>query len=165
MTPLTGNVQWALAGVYAVSLFASLVVWFLTRANPERDGREIVQRVKSWWVIAIIFSLAMVLRRVTKIEFPGDGGVCIEASSTVTGTVDCTRDGVGNLNLISLLSRNTSIAFMGFVSFLALNEYPSLVPTRRADRRVLLWIYLVVPIQYYWIADQWYGMFIIFVPV
>ena len=37
------------------------------------------------------------LRRVTKIEFPGDGGLRIEASSTVTGTVNCTRDGVGNL--------------------------------------------------------------------
>ena len=44
------------------------------------------------------------LRRVMKIEFPGDGGLCIEASSTVTGTVNCTRDGVGNLNSISLLS-------------------------------------------------------------
>ena len=39
-----------------------------------------------------------------KIEFPGDGGLRIEASSTVTGTVNCTRDGVGNLNSISLLS-------------------------------------------------------------
>ena len=45
-----------------------------------------------------------VLRRVTKIEFPGDGDLCIEASSTATGTVNCTRDGVGNLNSISLLT-------------------------------------------------------------
>ena len=44
------------------------------------------------------------LRRVAEIEFPGDGGLCIEASSTVTGTVNCTRDEVGNLNSISLLS-------------------------------------------------------------
>ena len=44
------------------------------------------------------------LRRATKIEFPGDGGLRIEANSTVTGTVNCTRDGVGNLNSISLLS-------------------------------------------------------------
>ena len=44
------------------------------------------------------------LRRVAEIEFPGDGGLCIEASSTVTGTVNCTRDEVENLNSISLLS-------------------------------------------------------------
>ena len=44
------------------------------------------------------------VRRVAEIEFPGDGGLCIEASSTVTGTVNCTRDEVGNLNSISLLS-------------------------------------------------------------
>ena len=44
------------------------------------------------------------LRRVTKIEFPGDGGFCIEARVTVTGSVNCARDEVGNLNSISLLS-------------------------------------------------------------
>ena len=123
MTSLTDNVQWALAGVYGILLLASCVTWLLTRANPERDRTELVQRVKSWWVIAIVFSLAIAL------------------------------------------SRNASITFMAFVSFLALKEYLSLIPTRRADRRVLLWIYLAVPIQYYWVADQWYGMFIIFVPV
>ncbi len=41
------------------------------------------------------------VRRVTKIEFPGGVGLCIEASSTVTGTVNCTRDQVGNFNSIS----------------------------------------------------------------
>ncbi len=51
------------------------------------------------------------------------------------------------------------------VSFLALKEYLSIIPTRRADRRVLFFLYLAIPIQYYWVGIGWYGMFIIFVPV
>jgi phosphatidate cytidylyltransferase len=58
-----------------------------------------------------------------------------------------------------------SIAFFAFLSFLALKEYLSLIPTRRADRRVLFWAYLAIPFQYYWVARGWYGMFIIFIPV
>jgi phosphatidate cytidylyltransferase len=64
-----------------------------------------------------------------------------------------------------VMSRNFSVAFFGFVSFLALKEYFSIIPTRRADRRVLFWAYLAIPLQYYWVAQAWYGMFIIFIPV
>lgn len=69
------------------------------------------------------------------------------------------------LSVAIVLSPMVSVAFLGFVSFLALKEYFSLIPTRRADRRVLFWAYLAIPIQFYWIGIEWYGMFIIFVPV
>lgn len=64
-----------------------------------------------------------------------------------------------------VLSRDAAIGFLGFVSFLAFKEYLSLVPTRRADRRVLFWAYLAIPVQYWWVATGWYGMFVIFIPV
>jgi len=64
-----------------------------------------------------------------------------------------------------LMSRRGAIVFFAFVSFLALKEYFSIVPVRRADRRVLFWAYLAIPIQYYWVTRAWYGMFIIFIPV
>lgn len=64
-----------------------------------------------------------------------------------------------------LLSRTASIVFFAFISFLALKEYVSLIPTRRADRRVLFWAYAAIPIQYLWVHWEWYGMFIIFIPV
>lgn len=64
-----------------------------------------------------------------------------------------------------VLDRGAAIVFLGFVCFLALKEYLSLIPTRRADRRVLFWAYLAIPIQFYWVYDYWYGMFIIFIPV
>jgi len=63
------------------------------------------------------------------------------------------------------LSPTAAIVFLGFVSFLALKEFLSMTPTRRADRRVLFWAYLAIPIQFYWVGTQWYGMFIIFIPV
>jgi len=48
---------------------------------------------------------------------------------------------------------------------LALKEFLSIVPTRQADRHVIFWAYLAIPVQYYWIYAGWYGMFIIFIPV
>ena len=64
-----------------------------------------------------------------------------------------------------VLSNDFALSFFGFVSFLALKEYLSLTATRRADRRVLFWAYLAIPLQYYWISLGWYGMFIVFIPV
>ncbi len=72
---------------------------------------------------------------------------------------------VGIFSAAILLSRTASIIFFAFVSFLALKEYLSLIPTRRADRRVLFWAYAAIPVQYYWVHAEWYGMFIIFIPV
>jgi phosphatidate cytidylyltransferase len=67
--------------------------------------------------------------------------------------------------LAVLLNRTLTLVFLGIVSFLALKEYLSMIPTRRADRRVLFYAYLSIPIQYFWIGINWYGMFIIFIPV
>jgi phosphatidate cytidylyltransferase len=64
-----------------------------------------------------------------------------------------------------LFNRTVSVVVLGFVSFLAFKEYLSLVPTRRADHRVLFWAYLAIPIQFYWVWIAWYGLFIIFIPV
>lgn len=72
---------------------------------------------------------------------------------------------VGVFGVAIAIDRRLSIAFFALVSFLALKEYLSLIPTRRADRRVLFWAYLSIPVQYFWIFRGWYGMFIVFIPV
>jgi phosphatidate cytidylyltransferase len=64
-----------------------------------------------------------------------------------------------------LLGIKGTLWLLGFVSFLALKEYFSLIPTRRSDRRVLFWAYLAIPLQYYWVYIGWFGMFLIFIPV
>jgi len=64
-----------------------------------------------------------------------------------------------------LVSKTISIVVFALVSFLALKEYFSMIPTRRADRRVLFWAYLAIPVQYFWVYDSYYGMFAVFIPV
>ncbi|QDT02782.1 Phosphatidate cytidylyltransferase [Rubripirellula lacrimiformis] len=72
---------------------------------------------------------------------------------------------VGLFSVTLVWSPTATVAFLGFVSFLGLKEFLSMTPTRRADRRVLFYAYLAVPIQYYFAASAWYGMFIVFIPV
>jgi phosphatidate cytidylyltransferase len=113
----------AVGGIFGILVVATGVVGLLKRAKPEKDFGELSSRIRSWWIMAAIFGLAM------------------------------------------LLNRGVSLLFFAFLSFLALKEYFSLIPTRRADRRVLFWAYLAIPIQYWWCFCEWYGMFIIFIPV
>ncbi|WP_138416565.1 phosphatidate cytidylyltransferase [Aquibacillus sediminis] len=60
--------------------------------------------------------------------------------------------------MISLLS-------IMVLSFFALREYFSMMKTRKSDRRLFLWSYLMIPLQFYWILIGWYGMFIVFIPI
>lgn len=64
-----------------------------------------------------------------------------------------------------LTSRGVAIVFFALVSYLAFKEFVTLIPTRRADHRVLFWAYCSIPFQYFWAYIEWYGMFIVFMPV
>lgn len=120
---LQPNVFWMIALLFVLLVIATVAVFVLKRKHPEKDFGELVLRIRTWWMMVVVFSLAMVL------------------------------------------SRNISLMFFAFVSFLGLKEYFTMIPTRRADRRVLLWVYLAIPLQYLWVGMEWYGMFIIFIPV
>ena len=68
--------------------------------------------------------------------------------------------------LAILVGRVGSLVLFGLISFLALREYMTLVPTRRADHRTLFWSFFVImPLQYFLIGIQWYGFFAIMIPV
>jgi phosphatidate cytidylyltransferase len=59
-----------------------------------------------------------------------------------------------------------SIVLFGLTSFLALREFITLTPTRAGDHRSLFWVFFVVtPLQYVLVAQQWYGLFSIMIPV
>ena len=120
---LPANVVYATAGIYALLVLATLIVWFLRWRNPGERYRELAARTESWWWMIGAFTLAV------------------------------------------LVNQTLAVIFLAFVSYLALKEYLSLIPTRRIDRGVLLFAYLAIPIQFYWAAIDWYGMFIVFVPV
>lgn len=64
-----------------------------------------------------------------------------------------------------IIHPNASLFLFAFLSFMALKEYFSLIHTRLSDHRALLWSYLAIPIQYYWIYIEWRAMVMIFIPV
>ncbi|WP_339221060.1 phosphatidate cytidylyltransferase [Paenibacillus sp. FSL H8-0332] len=67
--------------------------------------------------------------------------------------------------LATLSNSVVSLLSLMVLSFFALKEYFSMIRTRKADRRLFLWAYLSIPLQFYWVYIEWYGMFIVFIPV
>ena len=102
---------------------ATVLVRFARGRIEAGELRSLRLRVRSWWIIGVLFAVGIL------------GG------------------------------RVTVVVFFAFVSFLALKEYLTVIPTRRADRTLLFFCYLAIPGQYAWVAGTWYGMFIIFIPV
>lgn len=117
------NLQIALWGVIVVLVAGTLIIWSKRFFRPSTSDHELDLRMRSWWVMAGLFILAIAVNRAL------------------------------------------GVLFFGLVSFLALKEYLSIISTRGADKRVLLWAYLAIPLQYLWVWLGWYGMFIIFIPV
>ncbi|MEO6876259.1 MAG: phosphatidate cytidylyltransferase [Opitutaceae bacterium] len=59
-----------------------------------------------------------------------------------------------------------SVILFTLVSFFALREFVTLVPTRPGDHRTLFWAFFVVlPLQYFLVWANWYGLFAIFIAV
>lgn len=62
--------------------------------------------------------------------------------------------------------QNGSILLFFLISFAALREFMTLVYQDRHDYYALVvCFYLLLPIQYYFVWTEWYGMFSIFIPV
>jgi phosphatidate cytidylyltransferase len=58
------------------------------------------------------------------------------------------------------------VSLFALLSFLALREFITLMPTYKADHRTLLLTFFVItPLQYYLISIAWYGLFSILIPV
>jgi phosphatidate cytidylyltransferase len=114
--------MWTLAGLYLFLITATIAAWI---GDP---GGEVETRIRSWWGIVGIFTVALL--------------------------------SVGWLETWWVLT-----VLLAFVSFLALKEYLTIIPTRMADRRVLVWAYLAIPLQYLFISYENYGMFIVLIPV
>lgn len=58
------------------------------------------------------------------------------------------------------------IWLFAFISFQSLREFISLTYTRRGDHHALLWIFFFfLPLQYFLIGINWYGLFSILIPV
>ncbi|WP_163972079.1 phosphatidate cytidylyltransferase [Oceanobacillus halotolerans] len=65
----------------------------------------------------------------------------------------------------TLFTPVVSLLTIMVLCFFALREYFSMMKSRKSDRRLFLWAYLMIPFQFYWIYIGWYGMFIVFIPI
>jgi len=72
---------------------------------------------------------------------------------------------IGFFTIGAMLNTTAAMFFFGFLSFLALKEYFTLIPSRQTDRRVMFYAYISIVAQYYFAGIEWYGMFIIWIPV
>jgi len=65
-----------------------------------------------------------------------------------------------------LLGRNATVVLFALASAFALREFITLTPTRGGDHLPLVvCFYVLLPVQYWLIADDWYNLFAIFLPV
>ena len=113
----------SLAVIFALLLVATVVNGLLVWRRPEKDWRELTLRIRTWWIIIILFSLAI------------------------------------------LSPHWLALTFFALVSFMALKEFLTLAPSRQTDRMPLLWMFIAIPINYWLIGINWYGMFVVFIPV
>ncbi|MBJ8676308.1 phosphatidate cytidylyltransferase [Citrobacter freundii] len=113
----------SLAVIFALLLVATVVNGLLVWRRPGKDWRELTLRIRTWWVIILLFSLAI------------------------------------------LSPRWLALTFFVLVSFMALKEFLTLAPSRQTDRMPLLWMFVAIPINYWLIGINWYGMFVVFIPV
>lgn len=66
----------------------------------------------------------------------------------------------------TMLGQSSTYVLFGLSSFWALREFITLTPTRLADHRALfLSFFVVIPVQYYLLSIDWYGFFVVFIPV
>lgn len=62
--------------------------------------------------------------------------------------------------------RNGTLLLFAYVSFLALKEFLSLIPTtHQIHRKIFFGTYFTIPIQYYWAYQNHYQLFTAFIPI
>lgn len=73
---------------------------------------------------------------------------------------------VALIGLAMMTGKTAMVLLFVLVSFAALREFVTITYSRRSDHRVLLAVFLIVlPMQYYLIWIDWYGLYSIFIPV
>jgi phosphatidate cytidylyltransferase len=73
---------------------------------------------------------------------------------------------VGAIAVAFAFGKAGVVVLFAFASFTALREFLTLIVTRRGDHMALVAAFFVIlPIQYYLVYIEWYGLYSIFIPV
>ena len=110
--------------IIGLLVFATLLFFIWGKLNPEANLIELKLRTKSWWTMAMVFILAIVINPII------------------------------------------SYFAFGLLSFMALREISTISKNvRDVDRRVMIWCYIAIPIQFMLAYYGYFNLFVIFIPV
>jgi len=94
------------------------------------------------------------------------GDVLPEALANLNARIKAWWIMVAAISIAFFFGKGGVILLFAFISFAALREYVTLTHTRRGDHWILLGMFaVVIPVQYYLLWIEWYGLFAIFIPV
>jgi phosphatidate cytidylyltransferase len=103
--------------------------------------------------IVALLSLLLIIGKVAKLRLPlGSYSACLWTFFLMLAVAD-------------LISFRVAIWLLALLSFVALREYFTLVDIRLQDRWGIVGAHLAIPFMVYFISIDWYGMFIISIPV
>ena len=115
------------------------------------------------WIFAVL-AFASAIGAVLKFRLPD--GTASPVIDNLNARLKAWWVMIGLLAVCLWLGRTAITVLFAFVSFQSLREYLSITATRRGDHHALLWcFFFFLPLQYYLIAINWYGLFSILVPV
>ena len=119
---------------------------------------------KFYWLfggIGALLAVASVVGGLLQRRAPGSATI-----ANLTARVRAWWVMVAVLAACFLLGRNATIVLFAIASLFALREFVTLTPTRPGDYLpMILCFFVLVPLQYFLIHIEWYGLFAIFIPV
>ena len=120
--------------------------------------------------IQLLYGVLAVLVLGSIIGFIARKNVTTERAKTTLAGINSRLLGWWGMIIVFLastwLGQSSTYVLFGFSSFWALREFITLTPTRLADHRALfLSFFVVIPVQYYLLALDWYGFYVVFIPV
>ncbi len=116
-----------------------------------------------WWVIGGVIALLVVANLIGGVLARHRPGAVVDNLNT---RIRAWWVMVAVLAACFLLGKIATLVLYGLLSFFALREFISLTPTRRGDHLALcLCFYVAIPLQYWLIGVDWYGLFVMCIPV
>ncbi len=133
--------------------------------NPKATIEALVAGTPAafWWVMGGVLALLVVASTIGFVLARTRPGATVD---NLVARINAWWVMAGVLCACFLLGRVATLVLFALASFLALREFITLTPTRRGDHLPLcLCFYVAIPLQYWLIGSDWYGLFVILIPV
>ena len=118
---------------------------------------------KFWWVLSGMLTLLLIATVIGRwLAYKKSG----EVIDNLNHRINAWWGMVAILVLCFIFGKVATLILYGLLSFFALREFITLTPTRRGDYWALVFcFYVAIPLQYWLIGIEWYGLFVMCLPV